>query len=184
MRWFYCNNADLVGLECVNVKTDKHLLRLSPNTNFVQDNNDELGEPQVDTRYLVKFVNNIPTLDVIKNILLSLQKDYDVSAEVNSFYINDKRVWLDKATRIGIVNVLKLKQNDDVTYTTLWFGDDAIEVSVNKALEILTSVELYAEKCNNNTRRHINQINELESVEDCLVFDITSGYPDKLNFEV
>ena len=43
MRWFNCKKEEFVSLECINVKTDKHILRLSPNGNFIpeDENKDE-----------------------------------------------------------------------------------------------------------------------------------------------
>lgn len=179
MRWFNCNNEDFVGLECVNVKTGKHLLRLTPNTNFTPE-----GENQGDTRYISIFVNNYPSIKEIKNILLHLQEEYDNSAEVNSFYLNGKRVWLDKATRVGLVNSLNLEKATGKTNTTLWLGNLSIDIEIDKALTLLTAVEMYAKECYNNTHKHMYDITKLETLDDCLTFDITANYPQKLNIEI
>lgn len=177
MRWFYCNDIDLLGLECVNSKTDKHVLRLSPNKNFVQEGEESQG----DTRFLVKYVNNKPNIKEIKELLLSLQTEYDNSAEVNSFYLNGKRVWLDKATRVGLFNLLNIEKASNTETTTLWFNNTSIEIQVDKAIALLTMVEKYAKQCYDNTQKHYVEINQLESIEDCLQYDITAGYPDILN---
>lgn len=179
MRWFNCNNEDFVGLECVNVKTGKHLLRLTPNTNFTPE-----GENQGGIRYISIYVNNYPSIKEIKNILLHLQEEYDNSAEVNSFYLNGKRVWLDKATRVGLVNSLNLEKATGKTDTTLWLGNLSIDIEIDKALTLLTAVEMYAKECYNNTHKHMYDITKLETLDDCLAFDITANYPQKLNIEI
>lgn len=179
MRWFESKKEDFVGLECVNTKTGKHLLRLSPNSNFTSE-----GEQQNDIRFISIFVNNYPSVKEIKNILLSLQEEYDNSAEVNSFYINGKRVWLDKATRVGLVNSLNLEKATGKTDTILWFNNSSININIDKALQLLAVVEMYAKECYNNTHKHMCDISQLNTLDDCLTFDITANYPQKLNIEI
>ena len=178
MRWFNCKKEEFVSLECINVKTDKHILRLSPNGNFTPE-----GESKDDIRFIPIYVNNKPNVKEIKELLLSLQAEYDNSAEVNSFYLNDKRVWLDKATRVGLFNILNLEKSAGKETTTLWFKNKSIEVSVDKALTLLTAVEMYAKQWYDNTQKHYSDIAKLETLEDCLSFDITSGYPNILKIE-
>ena len=48
-------------------------------------------------------------------------------------------------------------------------------------MALLTMVEKYAKKCFDNTQKHYIEIKQLESIEDCLQYDITAGYPDILN---
>ena len=176
MRWFNCKKEEFVSLECINVKTDKHILRLSPNGNFTPE-----GESKDDIRFIPIYVNNKPNIKEIKELLLSLQAEYDNSAEVNSFYLNGKRVWLDKATRVGLFNILNLEKSNGIDVTTLWFNTMSIKINVDKALTLLTAVEIYAKKCFDNTQKHYIKIKQLESIEDCLQYDITAGYPDILN---
>lgn len=179
MRWFESKKEDFVGLECVNTKTGKHLLRLSPNSNFTSK-----GEQQNDIRFISIFVNNYPSVKEIKNILLSLQEEYDNSAEVNSFYLNGKRVWLDKATRVGLINSLNIEKATGKTNTTLWLGTLSINIEIDKALTLLTAVEMYAKECYDNTHKHMYNISQLNTLDDCLTFDITANYPQKLNIEI
>lgn len=180
MRWINVKREELVGLECINPKNDKHILRLSPNSkNMVQDEQDTN-----DTRIVSIIVNNKPSIDDIKKHLLSLQEEYDNSAEVNSFYLNGKRVWLDKATRVGLVNSLNIEKATGKTNTTLWLGTLSINIEIDKALTLLTAVEMYAKECYNNTHKHMYDISQLNTLDDCLTFDITANYPQKLNIEI
>ena len=179
MRWFNCKKEEFVSLECINTKTDKHIIRLSPNENFTPED-----ESKDDIRFIPIYVNNKPNVKEIKELLLSLQKEYDNSAEVNSFYLNGKRVWLDKATRVGLFNILNIEKASNTETTTLWFNNTSIEIQVDKAIALLTTVEKYAKQCFDNTQKHYVEINQLESIEDCLQYDITAGYPDILNIKV
>ena len=179
MRWFNCKKEEFVSLECINVKTDKHIIRLSPNKNFILED-----ESKDDIRFIPIYIDNKPNVKEIKELLLSLQTEYDNSAEVNSFYLNGKRVWLDKATRVGLFNILNIEKASNTETTTLWFSNTSIEIQVDKAIALLTTVEKYAKQCYNNTHKHYVEINQLESIEDCLQYDITAGYPDILNIKV
>ena len=180
MRWINIKKDELVGLECINPKNDKHILRLSPNSkNMEKDERDDS-----DARIISIIVKNKPTLFDIKNHLLSLQKEYDSSAEVNCFILNNKKVWLDKATRVGLFNILNLEKSNGINVTTLWLNTMSIKVNVDKALTLLTTVELYAKKCFDNTQKHYVEIKQLKTIEYCLAYDITKDYPDILNIQI
>lgn len=178
MRWFYANKEDIVGIECTNIYTGKHVLRLTPNSNFTNEGEENQG----DTRFIVINVNNKPTIFELQNILLSLQEEYDSSADVNSFYLNGKRVWLDKATRVGLFNILNLEKTAGKEDTTLWFNKTPITINVDKAITLLTAVEMYAKDCYDVTQKHMLEISKLTTIEECLQYDITAGYPDILSF--
>lgn len=177
MRWINIKSEELVGLECINPKNDKHILRLSPNSkNLVQDEQDSN-----DIRIVSIIVNNKPSIDDIKKHLLSLQKEYDTSTEVNCFILDGRRVWLDKDTRVGLFNLLNIEKTSNIETTTLWFNGISIEIKVNKAITLLTAVEKYAKQCYDNTQEHYAEINKLSTIEECLKYDITSDYPSILN---
>lgn len=111
----------------------------------------ELGD--TDARIISIIVKNEPTLFDIKNHLLSLQKEYDSNTEVNSFILNNERVWLDKAIRIRLFNSLNLEKSNGVDVTTLRFNTMSVNVSIDKELTLLTAVERYMlKKCYDNTK--------------------------------
>lgn len=177
MRWINVKRKELVGLECINPKNDRHILRLSPNSkNMIQDEQDTN-----DTRIVSIIVNNKPSIDDIKKQLLSLQKEYDSSFEVNCFILGGKKVWLDKDTRVGLFNLLNIEKAANTKTTTLWFNNKSIELEVDKAIILLTTVEKYAKQCYDNTQKHYTEINQLDSIEACLQYDVTAGYPTILN---
>ena len=180
MRWINIKKDELVGLECINTKNDKHILRLSPNSKNIEKSDKDNS----DTRIISLIVKNKPTLFDIKNHLLSLQKEYDSSIEVNCFILNNKKVWLDKLTRSSLFNTISLEKSNGIDITTIWFGTMSIKVNVDKALALLTAVEMYAKKCYDNTQKHCAEIKQLETIEDCLAYDITKDYPDILNIQI
>ncbi len=177
MRWENSKSDGFESIICTNPYKDKYLLNLTPNNkNLIKEENNDC-----DIRYLSKKVNHYPTVDDIKNILLDLQVQYDNSEEVNSFYIDNKKVWFDKATRVGLVNAINLQKELGNDIYKVWFNNIAIELEINRALKLLAMIENYASNCYNVTQRHITEIKQLDTIESCLKYDITANYPDTLN---
>ena len=105
---------------------------------------------------------------------------YDASSEVNSFSVNDKTAWLDKATRVGLMNSTTIAKSLGRKTTTLWLGDTKIELDTDKAIELLSTIEMYALECYNRTAVHRQAIEELTDIADVLQYNFTTGYPKKL----
>ena len=123
-------------------------------------------------------------LEVEKKKAIKAIDDYDVSADVNSFFLNGLQVWLDKATRVGLMNSLNIEKTAGKETSTLWFGNIKLNVNTDAAIQMLSSLELYALACYNKTAEHKVNIENMTSVEDVKNYDFTEGYPDKLNFNV
>ena len=100
---------------------------------------------------------------------------------LHNIRVFDLRVWFDKDTRVGLFNLLNIEKASNTETITLWFSNTSIEIQVDKAMALLTTVEKYAKQCYDNTQKHYVEINQLESIEDCLQYDITAGYSTILN---
>lgn len=109
---------------------------------------------------------------------------YDTSSAVNSFVLNGAEVWLDKGTRVGLMNSTTIAKATGQATTTLWLGDVKIVVDCDKAIQLLSALEMYALECFNVTAAHKKAVGELTSVEEVLSYDYTKGYPEKLTMEV
>lgn len=109
---------------------------------------------------------------------------YDVSSNVNSFYLNGIPLWLDKSTRVGLMNSLNIEKNAGREISKLWFGDLCISINCDAAIQMLNSLELYALDCYNQTAQHIASVKSLTNIEDVKNYDYTLGYPEKLSFEI
>ena len=126
----------------------------------------------------------VEPLEYMRKALLEYITAYDASDKVNSFVLNEAPVWLDKATRVGLMNSTTIAKSMGSETTTLWLGEVKLEVECDKAIQLLSALEMYALECFNVTAAHKKAVSVLESVEEVLVYDYTSGYPDKLNMEV
>lgn len=109
---------------------------------------------------------------------------YDKSDAVNSFLLNGTENWLDRDTRVAVTRRATATKTLGQETTTLWFGTTALEVSCDKALQLLDDLELYASRCYDTTAAHKKAVSELESVEDLVAYDYTTGYPEKLTLTV
>lgn len=118
-----------------------------------------------------------------KMVLAEIEK-HDTSPSVNGFMLNGLRVWLNKDTRVGLMNSTQIAKAMGKTTTTLWFGGMQIEVNCDKAIGLLSALEMYALECFNVTAAHKKAVAELNTVEEVLEYDYTKGYPEQLKMEV
>ena len=118
-----------------------------------------------------------------KMVLAEIEK-HDTSPFVNGFMLNGLRVWLNKDTRVGLMNSTSIAKAMGKKTTTLWFGGMQIEVNCDKAIGLLSALEMYALECFNVTAAHKKAVAELNTVEEVLGYDYTKGYPEQLKMEV
>lgn len=109
---------------------------------------------------------------------------YDTSSSVNGFLLNGMQVWLDKATRVGLMNSTTIAKNMGQQKTTLWLGSYQLEVDCDKAIQLLSALEMYALECFNVTAAHKKAVNELDNIEAVLTYDYRTGYPKMLEMSV
>ena len=110
--------------------------------------------------------------------------DYDTSDKVNGFILNGMLVWLDKATRVGLMNSTTIAKAMGQATTTLWLGDTKLEVGCDMAIQLLSALEMYALECFNVTAAHKKAVSELTDIGEVLSYDYTKGYPEKLSMKV
>ena len=123
-------------------------------------------------------------LDKEKNKKIENIKDYDKSDNVNSFIINGKSAWLDKATRVGLVNSLNMEKAAGREMSVLYLNGEKIDISVDEALQMLVVLELYAKECYVVTEQHIANIRDMDDIGKIHNYRYDLGYPDKLKFNI
>lgn len=109
---------------------------------------------------------------------------YDTSSSVNGFVLNGLLVWLDKATRVGLMNSTTIAKAAGQETTTLWFGGLKLVVDCDKAIQLLSALEMYALECFNVTASHKAAVNELTTIEEVEAYDYKTGYPKMLEMSV
>ena len=118
-----------------------------------------------------------------KMVLAEIEK-HDTSSAVNGFMLNGQRVWLDKATRVGLMNSTTIAKAMGQATTTLWLGDVKLVVECDKAIQLLSALEMYAMECFNVTAVHKKAVAEMSTVESVLAYDYTAGYPEMLEMRI
>lgn len=106
---------------------------------------------------------------------------YDQSDDVNLFYLSDQPMWLDAQTRQTLRISIESYQAMGTEQVTKWFGGQQFTFPTTAWLTMLNALEAYAGEALNVTEAHRAAVMAMDSVEDIENYDITQGYPQKLN---
>lgn len=131
--------------------------------------------------YTGKIISN---LNFTKKNALRRLSQYDKSPEVNSFYVGDIQAWIDRDTRVSLMNSTQILKNSGQDTTTLWLNGQSFTIPCDSLIQMLGVLEVYALQCYNVTEQHKANINALESITDVQNYNFKSGYPEKLVFSV
>lgn len=123
-------------------------------------------------------------LEYMKKTMLHYIDVYDSSSAVNSFVLNGMEVWLDKATRVGLMNSTTIAKASGQKTTTLWLGGLKLVVDCDKAIQLLSALEMYALECFNVTASHKATVGELNTIEEVEAYNYKTGYPKMLEMSV
>lgn len=124
------------------------------------------------------------TLEKAKKEKLASILAYDTSSDVNGFMLNGNKVWLDKETRVGLMNSTQITRDLGHDTTTLWFDGYKLEVRCDMAIMLLSSLEMYALECFNVTAAHKKAVSELTTIEEVEAYDYKTGYPKQLDIKL
>ena len=128
-----------------------------------------------------------PTLDAIKAEKIAQLKIYDSSHEVNSFMINGVRMWLDRNTRVSLMQTATILEASGETSITLWSEGPqrvSFEVQIPALKQFLAALEIYAKKCYDTTAQHEMSISAIETAEEVHSYSFKRLYPLKLSITV
>lgn len=123
-------------------------------------------------------------LGAAKAEVLAAIEAYDASDSVNCLVVNGQRGWLDKATRVGLMNGVSAAKACGMERMSLWIDGREYVMDVARLEELLVKVEVYAMGCYNATARHRRAVDGLTTLEDVLAYDYRDGYPDKVSIEL
>lgn len=124
------------------------------------------------------------TIEEAKEKLIAEIKAYDTSSSVNGFMLNGLLVWLDKATRVGLMNSTAIAKAAGQETTTLWLKGIKLVVDCDKAIQLLSALEMYALECFNVTASHKAAVGELKTIGEVEAYDYKTGYPKMLEMSV
>ena len=135
------------------------------------------------------FIEFTAKMDALKLKQVKVEKiaeitAYDTSDKVNGFVLNGLLVWLDKATRVGLMNSTTIAKAAGQQTTTLWLGDVKLEADCDKAIQLLSALEMYALECFNVTAAHKAAVTDLKTIKEVEAFDVTADYPKQLEMKL
>lgn len=122
------------------------------------------------------------TLEEVKAQKVAEIEAYDTSEAVNGFTYGGQTMWLDKATRVGLVNAIDCTMMIGEEQVTFGIQNVSVTLPCATAKQMMAALEVYALKCYNVTLAHKNAVMALETAEEVAAYDITAGYPEKLAF--
>lgn len=134
--------------------------------------------------YFKQIVSTDDTLEAHKRNKLREIDVYDISENVNGFFLGDTLLWLDKDTRTGLVNTLNSAVIVGRENVNIWFSGLYITLNIDEARQMLAALEIYATDCYNVTAQHKVQVNALETIEAVDAFDVSADYPQRPVFNI
>lgn len=143
------------------------------------------NEDEVKAAY-AKFDEKMKAAELAYAISKKIEEitEYDTSEAVNGFMLNGMLAWLDKATRVGLMNSTTIAKAAGNETTTLWLGGVKLVVDCDKAIQLLSALEMYALECFNVTAAHKKAVSELKTIKEVEAFDVTADYPKQLEMKL
>ena len=109
--------------------------------------------------------------------------EFDNSANVNSFIIGGLPMWLSFEQRSRLLRLIDAAEaKGEETYTKNWGGID-YTFTTTQWRAMVNAVEDYAGGCQAVTEAHRIAVEALDTIKKVEDYDITIGYPNKINFD-
>jgi len=145
-----------------------------PLSEFPEETIDDIEEPTEEYMQALEEEKERKTKEI---------EAYDTSDNVNGFYYDGQFMWLDRITRAVLANTINSAELLGEESINIWYNDTVcINLECEKAKIMLASLELYATACYNITATHKATVRNMTTIEEIENFDITSDYPNRLEF--
>jgi len=115
-----------------------------------------------------------------KNNKLAEIEEYDSTLEV--FTIEGRQMWLGHELRQQLKTSVEAYIATGATTVTKWFDGHEFTFPCNIWLQMLAALEVYASEVLNTTEMHKATVNAMTTIVEVEEYDITVGYPTKINF--
>ena len=198
MRRFINASMPTEGYAEVEKMGDRYAVRLEPvdngdgSTSFYECMTD--GEPDMESLRADlqewKAYRSGRDLEAVKKEKEAEILAYDSSPAVNSFEIRKggEKVtdyWIDRDLRTSLEgDVIACSSVSDTYKFDIREMGITLELNCNKFLEALANLRRYAYTAFNVTSQHIAAMKALETQEAVKGYDYTTGYPQKLSFDI
>lgn len=146
------------------------------------ENVNEVGTDHIEDNVLKHYTGVERTIEIAKQEKIAEIDAYDTSEAVNGFTYQGQTMWIDKATRVGLVNAIECTMTMGDENITFGIQNVSVTLPCATAMKMMAALEVYALKCYNVTLAHKNAVAELGTIEEVDAFDVKVDYPDKLTF--
>lgn len=137
-------------------------------------------EQLVEAGYVI--TEHVQTIEDVLNEKIEQIEIYNVSENVDRFYINDKPMWLNRELRNSLMSRFNAEKTTGVEITNIWYNGEHFSLPVDTAINMLIDLELYASQCFDNTHRHLYNVKQLTTIEEIEAYDYTVGYPENKHY--
>lgn len=150
------------------------------NLDTIVKNEDLISELDMDTlpETLYRVLGVYPT-NLYLPILIKKIEQYDQSDNVNSFIYKGNKYWLDKQQR----SCMRTVAESGLEEIEIVLGNEVLVLSPEFVKQFILQLEAYAYKCFVVTAKHQASVQSLQTSEDILNYDYTTGYPEKITLE-
>lgn len=132
--------------------------------------------------YVAPEPSNAEKLAAAKAEKIAQIENYDASPNVEQFTINGTPMWLNHEVRQQIKTSVEAYIATGKESVTKIFDGIEYTFPCETWLQMLAALEVYAAEALNATERHKINVEKMNSIQDVIDYDYTTGYPEKLNF--
>lgn len=159
---------------------------------WVQLNNEQITFHNEHPNALIEEVFTLTTpsvnLEQLKRQKINEIYAYDSSNAVNGFIINfggnEMQGWFTASERSNYKASIEASKISCLENISFFIGDTFLTIPIILAEQLLTQIQLYADQCFIVTKQHIIAVEAMTTEQEINNFDITAGYPTKLQFTI
>ena len=124
-------------------------------------------------------------LEGTRQSVLGEIESFDTSDAINGFTLDNVETWLNRDDRVCLMHSLEVSQlKGETTYGLCVEGVGVVTLPILTIKSMLDDIEFYAIQCYKRTFEHKEAVNALTTCEEIVNYDFTTGYPEKLVFNL
>lgn len=116
--------------------------------------------------------------EAVRTLVLQRISNYDISDNVDAFFVNGVKYWMPKTMRESLVMTLGEFQKAGVADFPFALGGKTATLPCEVVSAMVTQVEVYATQCMAVTQQHLNAVAAISDEQYLLEYDYTQGYPN------
>ena len=129
-------------------------------------------------KQLFELVNGKADIESLREVLMAKIEKYDL-VDINEFTYKGEKLWWSKNDRVGLMNLANCTYDE----VPIVINDEIVIFDPTALKSLLTKLEVYANQCYVQTKKHKKAAKELSTLEDVINYDYTVGYPNKVIIE-